>query len=84
MNDKLALFGTGCIQVLLVAINTWQIAHGKWFGCMVVGFLISYVWTWNVKKVAFGTHGDRLIYAGGAALGTIAGLAIATFFYETL
>jgi hypothetical protein len=84
MNASLQLFLTGFIQVALVGINTWQIAHSKWLGCAVVGFLISYVWTWNVKKVAFGTHTDRLVYASGAAMGTIAGLGIALVLYTYL
>ena len=84
MKEQATLFSTGFVQVLLVAINTWQIAHGKWLGCMIVGFLISYVWSWNVKKVAFGTHSDRLIYAGGAGLGILAGLSLAALFYEHL
>lgn len=84
MSDRAKLFGTGFLQVLLVAVNTWQIAHARWFGCAVVGFLISYVWTWNVKKIAFGTHADRVIYASGAAVGTLSGLALATLFYEGL
>jgi hypothetical protein len=84
MNASLQRVLTGFIQVALVGINTWQIAHSKWLGCAVVGFLISYVWTWNVKKVAFGTHTDRLVYASGAAMGTIAGLGIALVLYTYL
>lgn len=84
MRERLTLFTTGFVQVLLVGVNTWQIAHNKWLGCFVVGFMISYIWTWNVKKIAFGTHGDRLLYAGGAAIGSICGLALATAFYEHL
>lgn len=68
--------------MLLVGLNTWQIAHGKYAGAFVVGFLISYVWTWNVKKVAFGTHRDRIVYALGAGIGTLLGLGIASLIYE--
>ena len=84
MTDQTKLFFTGFVQVLLVAINTWQVAHAKWIGVTIVGFLISYVWTWNVKKVAFGTHRDRVIYALGASLGTVCGLAVAMLWYEGL
>lgn len=82
MKESVKLFATGFTQVLLVAINTFQIAHEKWLGCIIVGFLISYIWTWNVKKVAFGTHLDRVIYAGGASAGTIAGLLLSIWFYR--
>jgi ABC-type Fe3+ transport system permease subunit len=80
--EQVKLFITGFAQVLLVAINTYQLAHEKWLGCAIVGFLISYVWTWNVKKIAFGSHTDRLLYAGGAMCGTVAGLALSLWFYK--
>jgi hypothetical protein len=84
MNERLVLFTTGFVQVALVGVNTWQIAHEKWFGCAVVGFLISYVWSWNVKKIAFGGHTDRVIYALGAAFGVLAGLGVASLLYGGL
>lgn len=84
MYPRTMLFITGFSQVCLVGINTWQISHQKWVGCMVVGFFISLLWSFNVKKIAFGTHTDRCVYAVGAALGTLAGLAAATLFYEYL
>lgn len=77
-----SLFGTGVVQVCLVAINTWQISQSKWIGAFIVGFLISFVWTFNVKKVAFGNMWHRIAYAGGAAIGTILGLFIAKQCYE--
>lgn len=76
------LFTTGFIQVALVAINTWQIANHKWAGAFVVGFLISFVWTFNVKKIAFGGNKDRVVYSFGAATGTVTGMALAYFFYR--
>lgn len=72
------------LQVLLVAVNTYQLVHQKWIGCFVVGFLISFIWSFNVKKVAFGKFSERIIYATGAATGTVIGLALSTYFYETL
>lgn len=80
--NRWSLFGTGVIQVLLVGINTWQIAHEKWVGAFIVGFCISYVWAWNIRRMAFGSHVDRAIYAFGAAVGTVAGLFIAHLIYE--
>jgi hypothetical protein len=82
MKENAQLFTTGFIQVILVAINTYQIAHGKYAGVLIVGFLISFVWSFNVKKIAFGTMKDRLIYAAGAALGSLTGLALSTFIYD--
>jgi hypothetical protein len=77
----LGLFGTGLIQVTLVALNTFQIAHEKWLGVMGVGFLISLIWAWNVKKIAFGGWSDRIAYASGAAVGSGLGLLIGKLLY---
>ena len=81
---EIELFLTGMIQVLLVAFNTYQLAHKKWVGCFIVGFLISFVWTFNVKKIAFGKNMERVVYALGAAFGTVLGLAFSTYIYEIL
>jgi hypothetical protein len=35
--------------------------------------MISLIWSWNVKKIAFGTWNDRIYYASGAAFGSVAG-----------
>jgi len=82
MKQYFALFSTGFIQVSLVSVNTYQIAHGHLVGVFVVGFLISLVWSWNVKKIAFGSQIDRIVYATGAAFGTTAGLILASMFYS--
>lgn len=63
-------------QVMLVVINTWQVAHQKFFEAIIVGFLISLVWTFNIKRIAFGEWETRLTYCLGASLGTASGLLI--------
>tara|TARA_R110000772_G_scaffold72125_1_gene157550 strand:- start:63 stop:299 length:237 start_codon:yes stop_codon:yes gene_type:complete len=68
-------------QVMLVVINTWQVANQKFVGAIIVGFLISLVWTFNIKRVAFGDWTTRLIYCAGASLGTASGLIITHFIY---
>lgn len=64
------------LQVMLVVINTWQVAHQKFVGAVIVGFLISLVWTFNIKRIAFGEWETRLTYCLGASLGTASGLII--------
>jgi hypothetical protein len=76
--EKLKLFITGFIQVFFVAINTYFLSKIFYLGVFLCAFMISLVWSWNVKKVAFGTISDRLIYALGAAFGSIVGLLIST------
>jgi hypothetical protein len=81
VNARLSLALTGFIQVFLVAINVWQISHDHLIGAIIVGFLISLTWTFNVKRIAFGDHLDRLIYSSGAAAGTLCGILLAKAIY---
>jgi hypothetical protein len=88
MKLNLELFLTGLLQVILVCLNTYQIAlYAKTgtatllIGILVVGFLISLIWTFNVKKVAFGGLSNRLYYASGAALGSLVGVVIGSLIY---
>ncbi len=74
----IAIFFTAMLQVTLVAMNTIFISHGLIIPMLVTGFGISLVWTLNVKKIAFGTWTDRIVYASGAMVGTGIGYFIAT------
>lgn len=82
------LFLTGLMQVILVGLNTYQIAiYAKTLqpeiliGICVVGFLISFLWTYNVKKVAFGNMANRIWYSLGAATGSIVGVVVGSLIY---
>ena len=86
---NLELFGTGLLQVILVCLNTYQIAtyavtkSPLLLGAIVViGFLISFIWTFNVKKVAFGNMSNRVSYALGAATGSGVGVTIGSLLYS--
>ena len=46
------LFILAWVQVSLISLNTWQIANHKIIGSIVVGFLISLVWTFNVQDIS--------------------------------
>jgi hypothetical protein len=63
-------------QVLFVSLNTIFLAKNNPSMVFVCAFLISYIWTHNVKKVAFGSELDKIIYAVGAALGSLTGLIL--------
>jgi hypothetical protein len=60
----------------LVAINTYLITHLYWLGIFVVSTLISFLWAYNVSKVAISKPLDKFIYAFGAGCGAITGLGI--------
>lgn len=71
------LFTSGFIQVFLVVLNTYFISKDFIIGIILCSFGISYFWSHNVKKVAFGKESDRLIYASGAMAGGLAGYFLA-------
>lgn len=71
------LFITAFIQVALVSMNVVFISKGYIIPMVLTGFGISFTWTFNVKKIAFGNNIDRIIYAFGAASGTLAGYFLA-------
>lgn len=76
------LFTTGFIQVFFVAINTYFLSKEFYIGVFICGFIISLIWSWNVKKVAFGTFKDRFYYALGAGCGSLFGLIVSTLFFK--
>lgn len=71
------LFITGFLQVFFVAVNTYFISKSRFELVFICSFLISFIWSFNVKKVAFGSQADRFIYSFGAAFGGLMGLIIA-------
>lgn len=74
----LILFITGFVQVFFVAINTYFLSKEMYLGVLAAAFMISIVWSWNVKKVAFGSRLDRVVYSAGAAFGSVSGLFVST------
>jgi hypothetical protein len=76
------IFTTGFIQVFFVSIQTYLISKELYPGVFMVGFAISFVWSFNVKKVAFGTMKDRVIYSFGAACGALVGLLLSVYVFK--
>jgi hypothetical protein len=75
----MSLFATAFLQVTLVSMNVIFISRGAVFPMLLTGFGISFVWTLNVKKIAFSRLRERLLYATGAMCGTYVGYLITTF-----
>jgi hypothetical protein len=78
----LILFGQGVVYVGLQAANVTQLALGHYVGAFVIGFLISLLWGWNVKGVAFRNGWGGFVYALGAGVGTLAGMFLVHQFYS--
>jgi hypothetical protein len=75
------LFLFGFIQVFLISLNTWQIAHQKYLSATIIAFLISLTWSFNVKKISISSWEDRILYSFGAACGTAFGFLIVNLLY---
>jgi len=72
------IFFTAYCQVFFVAINTYFIAKEFLVGAF------SFLWTSNVRKIAFGGMGDRIAYSIGAACGSISGLCLSIFLIDKI
>lgn len=75
--QRATLAVTGFLQVIFVAMNTVYIMQSAWLLLVATSFCISFLWSGNVKRVAFGDMLDRIVYAVGAAAGCGAGVVIA-------
>jgi hypothetical protein len=82
--SKYALFLTALLQVTFVAMNVIFISGHYIIPMLVTGFLISLVWTLNVKKVAFGGWTDRIVYSTGALCGTGIGYVLSDYIIKYL
>jgi len=70
------LFMTSFLQVALVSANTYFISKVTWLGIAICGFGISYIWTINVKQISISSTKERIVYATGAMLGGLTGVAL--------
>jgi hypothetical protein len=79
MKDRVLLFLTAAMQVCFISMNTVFISKGKVPHMLIAGFIISLIWSFNIKKIAIGNNIDRLVYSFGALLGTGVGYYGAKF-----
>ena len=82
--ERSELFLTALFQVCFVAMQPLFIIHHKILPMLITGFLISLIWTFNVKKVAFGNLKDRFAYAMGATVGTGIGYLISNWLIQQM
>jgi len=72
------LFITAFLQVGLVSANTYFIAHKFFIGVAIAAFIISFLWSINVKKISISTIKERLIYSSGACIGGLTGVILSS------
>ena len=68
--------------VFLTAANVVQVSHGHYLGALVGGFLISATWWSNSHAAKVCVRGASMAYGLGAALGTVSGMALTTWWYR--
>lgn len=76
MKKKLSLATMAFMQLALVACNILFISRGQIVFMLITSFIISMLWSFNIKTVAFGNMWDRIAYSFGAGLGTYVGWTI--------
>lgn len=76
------IFITSFLQVILVTTNTYQIANQHYIGMSIVGFFISFLWTFNVSSVVFGSVKQRVVYGLGGMCGCLTGGILTHYFYS--
>jgi uncharacterized membrane protein (UPF0182 family) len=70
------IFITGFLQVFFVAINTYLISKKMLLGVFICAFIISFIWSYNVKSISISGFKNNLLYSLGAAFGSLIGLII--------
>lgn len=76
----ISIFLSSSLQIFFVSVNTILISREMIIQAGICGFLLSLVWTFNIKRIAIASWGERISYCLGAGLGTSGGI----FFIKTL
>lgn len=84
MKDNLSLFTTGFIQVFFVSLNTYFLSVMFYPGVIVAAFMISLIWSYNIKKIAFSSIHNRIFYSLGATTGSAIGLFMSSFIVKLI
>lgn len=73
---NLKIFLTSFLQISLVSFNIVLISKGYILGIFLSSFTISFLWSYNVSKIALSNFKSKLIYSLGAGFGAVAGFLI--------
>ena len=68
------------LQLLLISMNTVNVANGRVWLSIVFSFLIGIAWCVGVKGVANGSLKEKLQYCTGCCLGCGSGVALSNLF----
>jgi hypothetical protein len=70
------------LQLLLISMNTINVANGRVLASIVFSFLIGIAWCVGVKGVANGSLKEKLQYCTGCCLGCGSGVIISNTFFS--
>ena len=73
------VFTFAYIQILLIAVNTINVANGKMVPAMITSLLIGVAWCVGVKGVAHGELKEKIAYCIGGSLGCGSGIIFSNF-----
>ena len=73
-NNSSRLFLTGFVQVFFVSLNFCFLVNRFYIGVLFASFMISFVWSFNVKRIVFGSMRNRVFYSLGASIGSLFGI----------
>lgn len=69
--------------VFLTASNVVQVSHGHYGGALIGGFLISATWWSNSHAAKEHVPSGAIAYGAGAALGTLSGMWLTMWWYQS-
>jgi len=70
----ISIFFSSLLQIFFVSVNTILISKEMIIQAGVCGFLLSLVWTFNIRRITIASWGERISYCLGAGLGTSSGI----------
>ena len=69
-----SIFLSSLLQIFFVSVNTILISKEMVIQAGVCGFLLSLVWTFNIRRITIASWGERISYCLGAGIGTSSGI----------
>jgi hypothetical protein len=64
-------------MILFATLSTWFTAHDHYVSAIATGFVLSLLWTMNIKQIAMGKWRERFIHAFGGVFGTASAFVLA-------
>jgi hypothetical protein len=70
----ISIFFSSLLQIFFVSVNTILISKELIIQAGICGFLLSLVWTFNIRRIGLASWSERISYCLGAGLGTSGGI----------